>query len=159
MPFNKEDYTVRVTNASPFQLMLINLELVVQNIREAAGAFKSENIAEFENRLTNAREFLNLLMTSLDMSYDVSKELMRVYIYVNGLLINAGISKSTEKAETAAELIGKLYESFEAAVKAEAGSNTDAVMQNAQQVYAGLTYKNGKLSEYIDENTERGFKA
>ena len=158
MNYGKEDYAVRVTNASPLQLVLINFEIILARCGEVKSASGTGDITGFENCLASAKEFLNLLMTSLDMTYDISKELMKLYIFINSLLVKAEMSKSSAPIDTATDMLEKLYLSFEKISKTDAGRETDAVMQNAEQIFAGLTYKNGKLSEYIDEDTERGFK-
>ena len=145
-------------DASPFGLVLINYELITEDIREAAAAYNAGDLSGFDERLARARELLNVLMTTLDMSYDISGELMRVYIYVNGLLIKAGVSRSPGPAVTAGEIMEKILAGLSKAE--ETYPDADAVMKNAQ-VFAGLTYKNGRLSEYIDTggDAERGFKA
>ena len=157
MKLNKEDYTARVANASPLQLTIINFELIIAYIEESAEAEKYNDIGAFLNNMSGAKDFLKLLMTSLDMKYDLSKELMRIYIYINGLLIKSEYSKSAKQAVVAADMLKLLLESFKSISETE--QSETAVMQNAQQVYAGLTYKDGKLSEYIEEDLNRGFKA
>ena len=157
MEQNKDDYTARISNASPLQLVVINFELIIDNIHDAVSAYEAGNTESFAKHINSARDFLNLLMTSLDMSYSLSSDLMRVYIYVNGLLIKSDVLNSTKPAREARKLLKVLLESFRSL--ADLGSNDEPVMENAQQIYAGLTYKDGKLSEYIMEETDRGFKA
>ena len=143
MPRQKDDLTAEINEASPQRLVLINYELIIKNLREAVGAFKAGDIKAFEKKLGKAREFLNLCMTTLDMSHDVSKDLMKVYIYINGLLIKAAASKSTEPVRNASGLISKIHESFEANIRFTA---------------AGSNINDGKLAD-INADANRGFKA
>lgn len=159
MTLKNNDYSSRIKSAPPAGLMMINFELAINNLREALTAFAANDAAVFNGRLSDAREFLNLLMTSLDMSYDISTELMRLYIFINGLIIGAGVSKSSAPTETALDLLSKIAADFEAAAESDGCVNAAASDANARQVYAGLTYKDGKLSEYIEEDAERGFLA
>ena len=157
MKLKKEEYSARVSTASPIQLVIINFELIISNINGAKEELERKNNAEFLKHISSAKEFLNLLMTSLDMSYDLSKDLMRNYIFINSLLIKSEITMSAAPAVTACELLTILSDSFKKIPDPE--QDGGAAMQNAQHIYAGLTYKNGKLAEYVEEEADRGFKA
>ena len=154
---NKEDLTARVTNASPLELLKLNFELAVSYLREADAALASGDSGAFMNCTEGARGYLRLLQTSLDMEYGISRELMRIYIYINGLILKAEASKSAEPVLAAADMLFKLSESFYAIDEMEAGAEPAA--RDNPPVYAGLTYRDGKLSEYVDERADRGFKA
>ena len=155
---DKNDYAAVISNASPLRLVVVNFELIIACITDANAAFASGNTEAFSGHLKHAREFLNVLMTSLDMSYDISKELMRIYIYINGLLIKADIEQNAEHSATAADMLGTLADSFKKIPEPDGGDAAETI-KNARQIYAGLTYKDGKLTEYVEEDAERGFKA
>ena len=159
MEIKKEDYAARVANSSPIGLTLINFELIENNLSEALNAHAAGDKNAFEARMESAREFLNLMMASLDMTYAISGELMRIYIYVNGLINGAVFHDTKKNIAKARDMLGKIAESFKSVAGAGDAAETEAVMQNAERVYAGLTYKDGKLSEYVDADAERGYKA
>jgi len=150
-----EDYAARAANASPLELLMMNYELAVYYLNDARDALSGGDCNAFKKYAEGARDYLNLLMTSLDMEYAISKELMRIYIYINGLIIKAETSKSPDFITTAADMLSKLADSYRALDKPDDKNQP----QNAQTVYAGLTYKNGKLTEYVEEDAGRGFKA
>ena len=154
---DKEAYAARASNASPLELLRINFELTILNLREADAALEMNDANNFKARAENAREYLNLLISSLDMAYDISRELLRVYIFINGLILKAEASKDAPPLREAADMLGKLLDSYKAIPDTD--DTADHVIPAAQLVYAGLTYKDGKLSEYIEEDTDRGFKA
>jgi len=156
MDQKKEDYAAKVVNAAPLELLIINYELAVKYLNDANAALIDRDYGAFKKYAENARDYLNLLMTSLDMAYDISRELMRIYIYINGLVIKAEASKSPDYLTTAADMLTQLMDSFRAVYEPDTDVPADP---NAQTVYAGLTYKDGKLSEFVDETADRGFKA
>ena len=108
--------------------------------------------------MTHANRFLNELMESLDFSFGISYQLMSLYIYVNKMLARARVSRNPESLKDVEMVIGKLRMGFDG-IKDQ--DNKGAVMQNVQQVYAGLTYGKGKLNEsyYNLQDYNRGFKA
>ena len=154
---DKEAFAARAANASPLELLRINYELTILNLREAVAALAANDANNFKTRAENAREYLNVLISSLDLSFDISRELLRVYIFINGLILKAEASKDAAPLREAADMLGKLLDSYKAIPDTE--DAIDRVVPAAQLVYAGLTYKDGKLSEYIEEDTDRGFKA
>ena len=156
MDRQKEDYAARAANAPPLELLIINYELAVDYINDARDALSRGDRNAFKKHAESARDYVNLLMTSLDMQYALSGDLLRIYIYISGLVIKAEAFKSPELLSEAADMLTKLADSFRALHIPDEDAD---LLSNAQTVYAGLTYKNGKLSEYVEEEAGRGFKA
>jgi len=97
-------------------------------------------------------------MGTLNYNYILSYDLMSLYLFVNKAIITAIFKKSPEKLDEAEAILEKLYSSFKEVSKQD---NSGPVMQNTQQVYAGLTYGKGVLNEtFIDpQQQNRGFMA
>jgi flagellar protein FliS len=160
---NKNDYIARISNADPLQLIIINYDLILDYISLAKEAkdcdVARENVSKAENCL---RE----LAVTLNMDYTISKELIRIYIYINGLLVNSKIKLNTLKKEAAnfylieaAILLNDLLKGWRELETQGHVALGKRAYDNPQQLYAGLTYKNGKLTEFIDEDSKRGYKA
>lgn len=155
MMIKKEDYVAKIANAAPLQLTIITYELLLGHID---GAKKNpEDLPLYKSNVQKAQEFLKLLLETLDLQYEVSKELFRIYTYVNKLLITAFFSKNMEGLAEAHELLSTLLEGWREIEKN--GFAGAPMMENVQQVYAGLTYRNGELSEMVMEDPERGYRA
>jgi len=160
---NANDYTARIINADPLELVIITYELIDGHLRNAAEESDPEDI---KHDILKARQFLSELVASLDMEYDISKELMSIYFYVNKLIIESELKVSSmkldearEKLHEAAEILDKLGDAWRTIRSTVGRDESDTSMKNAQQLYVGLTYKDGKLAEFVDYSEARGFKA
>lgn len=151
-------YTLRVSQASPRELVVIMYDIILDDIKNAREAKAFHNEKQYQADLTHAYRFLNELMESLDFSVGISYQLMSLYIYVNKMLARARVSGNIEPLNDVEMVIEKLRAGFDG-IKDQ--DKTGAVMQNVQQVYAGLTYGKGKLNEsYFNlQDYNRGFKA
>ena len=157
------DYTARIINANPLELVIITYELIDGHLKSALG--KNE-LEAMKHDILKARQFLSELVASLDIEYDISKELMSIYIYANKLLVESELKISLEKLEQAkekiseaVEILDKLGEGWRTIKRTADPDESDKPMKNTQHLYAGLTYKDGKLTEFVDDDGNRGFKA
>jgi len=152
----KADYVAKISGATPVGLVIINFELILEYTEGAIQAHSAGDDALFEANILKSRDFLMLLMKSLDFKHTISRELLKTYIYINSLFIKAHFSKDTAPLAEADNLLNTMLNDWRELAKTE---NAEPVMENAQQLYAGLTYENGKLTEYAPEDENRGFKA
>ena len=106
-------------------------------------AYDIKDIDTYTKELKHAVRFLNELMGSLDYTYNISYELMSLYVYVNKVIITAIFKKNPELLDSA-ESVMKLLVGFEGVGMED---TSGPVMQNTQQLYAGLTYGRGVLNE------------
>lgn len=90
------------------------------------------------------------------MKYEISSNLMSLYIYINKLLILGQMNKDVKKLEEAKDLLTTIASGFEE-IKSKKQENKKPLLDDSQTIYKGLTYKNGKLEEYSARST--GFKA
>lgn len=153
-----KSYTKRIAGASKSELVVIMYEVILTDLNDSIEAYDNGDIGEFEKSLKHSKRFLKELMASLDYSYKISFELMRLYIYVNKLIISGMYQKNKGFIDDAIIIMNRLMIGFEEVSKED---NSGPVMKNTEQVYAGLTYGKGILNEIaINTNeTSRGFKA
>lgn len=152
------EYTARITQANRSELVVVVYDVILDSMREGIEAFNSGHKDEFTEKIRYGQKFLLELMDTLDFKYDISKELLRLYIFVNKQMINSCIKLDTTLIDGAIDVMEKLKTGFEG-VAAE--DNSEPVMQNVQPIYAGLTYGKGTLNEisYGTDISTRGFKA
>lgn len=147
----RETITVSsVANASKGELLCITYELLLERIKNAGQ--KEGNERKIESK--KAVEIIQMLVADLDFSIEISKELFRIYVYVQGLLIQ---SKASEGFDEAYKLIEKLYSAFKEIAEKEEKSKPS--MQNAEVIYAGMTYGKNNLNEISLGSNRRGFEA
>ena len=140
-----------VVNASKGELLCITYELLLEQIELGK---TSNDIEERNKHIKKAIEIIQMLVGDLNFEYELSKELFRIYVYVQGLLVNA---KKREQLEEAYRLIHKLYEGFKIVAEQEEGKKP--CMENAETIYAGFTYGKDRINEMSVGSENRGFKA
>ncbi|HHU72470.1 MAG TPA: flagellar protein FliS [Clostridiales bacterium] len=151
-----QGYTARITQASKSELIVIIYELIISNTKEAIKAYNEKDLVTFDKELKQAQTFLRELMVALDYSYELSYDLLSLYIFVNKQFITAIFKKKPDTLDSALSILEKLLVGFEGVSKED---TSGPMMYNTQQLYAGLTYGKGTLNEtYIDpEDRNRGF--
>ncbi len=149
-------YSVRVTQASRSELIVILIEMILTEIAEAKEAAAIGDLDIFDRELKKAQKYVNELIVPLDYQYPISYDLVSLYLYINKRIITAIIQKQPEPLNSAETVLNKLLIAFEGVSKED---KSGPVMRNTQQLYAGLTYGKGVLNEtYIDPgNKSRGF--
>ena len=152
-------YTRRITSANKSEIIVIMYDIIEENLTLAKEALDKGDRPAFRNEIKQAVSFVKELLVSLDMSYEVSKNLASLYIYVSRCLNFALVSGKKEEIEVARKVLRKLGESFREVAKTD---RSEPVMGNTQQIYAGITYGKGlSLDEtLVTPNSEgRGFRA
>lgn len=151
-------YTARVTQSNKSQLIVIMFEVIIDGMNTSKVQYDAGDIEQCQKDLKLAQRFLNELMGSLDYRYEISYELLQLYSYVNKKLASAIAKRDPNALENAVSVMEKLLIGFEEVSKED---NTSPVMENTQQLYAGLTYGKGTLNEiFVNVNEQRrGFKA
>lgn len=148
-------FSYRIMQASPTELIIILYEMLEVYLNDAVSYCREDKIVEFRASLKNGRGVLNELIHSLDMQYEISRNFIQIYLFINRAMIKASVSKDTKDLERCTGMIGKLRNAFEQ-VKGE--DRRGPVMKNTQQVYAGLTYGKGTLNESFGLESNRGFR-
>lgn len=140
-----------IANASRGELLCITYELLLEQIELA---ISSEDLEARKPYIEKAIKIIHMLVGDLDFSIELSHELFRIYVYVQGLLINA---KHNDKLQEAYRLIHKIYEGYKKVSEEEESKRPS--MANAEAIYAGLTYGKQSVNEITMGDHNRGFKA
>ena len=139
-----------IANASRGELLCITYELLLEQIKMATKSEGEERKVYVEKGI----HIIKMLVGDLDFEIPLSSELFHIYVYVQGLLIQA---KTNQKLEEAYRLIHKIYEGFKKITEEEIDKKPS--IQNAETIYAGLTYGKEDIKETILQDYNRGFKA
>lgn len=150
----KQEYTLRITRANRSELIVIIYELALSYLDTAIKAFDEGDIDTFKSNSSYANKCVGDLLEALDFNYEPSYPLMRIYVYVSKLIALAPIKRDKEGLLVAKRLLTKLKKSFD---DIAAQDDSEPLMSNTQEVYAGLTYGKGSLNESIDSASNRGF--
>lgn len=151
----KNGFSYRIMQASPTELIVILYEMAETYLRQAVDELNAGEIAGFRMNLKYAGRVINELNRSLDLRYDISLNFMQIYIYMNRAMIRASVSKKPDELLRCMDMLNKLKKSFE---RIRSEDKRGPVMENTQQVYAGLTYSKGTLNESFGPESNRGFR-
>ena len=153
-----QDFSLRISQASKTELIVIMYDIILEDIKAAKEALLEKNSEGYTHELKHAGRIVNELMSALDYTYPVSYQLMSLYIFLNKQLIDAGREQDGKMLDDAADILETLREGFSSI---SALDYSGPLMQNTQQVYAGLTYGRGTLNETCLDPSQRsrGFMA
>lgn len=152
-------FTRRITSANKSEIIVIIYDIIEENLALAKKALAEGDRETYRNEIKQAISFVKELLVSLDMNYEVSKNLASLYIYVSRCLNFALVSGKKEEIEAAEKVLRKLGDSFREVAKTD---ESKPVMENTQRVYAGITYGRGlDLDETMvaPAMESRGFRA
>ena len=152
-------FTRRITSANKSEIIVIIYDIIEENLALAKKALAEGDRETYRNEIKQAVSFVKELLVSLDMNYEVSKNLASLYIYVSRCLNFALVSGKKEEIEAAEKVLRKLGDSFREVAKTD---ESKPVMENTQRVYAGITYGRGlDLDETLvaPAMESRGFRA
>lgn len=151
----RRDYSLKISQSSKTGLIVIMYEMAVKYIDDGVLALKSDNVNEYRTNIKRAKSVINELVSVLDMKYEISYQLRNIYVFMIKVLVRADIRKETDELVRIREMLLELRKAF---IEAGKNDNSGAVMQNTQQVYAGLTYSRTSLNENMYSDVNRGYK-
>jgi flagellar protein FliS len=152
-----KDYNARIIQATKGELIVITYELIMDLIEDAIGAKEHNELSAFDATLRKAQKALRTLIDGLDFNYEISFNLMALYLFVNEQMSQAILKRELKSLVTAKQVLTILLNGWKEAAMLE---NDNPLIENAQKLYAGLTYGKGTLNETIMDNHQtRGFKA
>lgn len=96
-----------VQTSTPGQLIIMLYDGAIRFVKAGLDGISSNDIAKANINLGKAQTIISELMSTLNYSYDISKNLYALYEYMNYLLIQTNIKKKIESGE---EVLGYLQE-------------------------------------------------
>lgn len=148
-------FTMQISQASKTELVVVMYDIITKYIDDAVNLNEAGNFEGYRINLKKSRDFINSLISGLDMQYPISQELLRLYLFFNKTIVRAEINKKTEEVLRVRDMIINLREAFS---KISSEDKSGPVLDNAQQVYSGLTYSKASLNENIYSDYDRGYK-
>lgn len=140
----QKGFARRVSQANRTELVVVTYDIILEYIRDAKIAYTSNDIEEYRYSLKQAQRFLAEMMSVLDFSVTLSLQLMRLYEYAQRKLIASDVSGEPKDLDSVENVIKGLRKAFHEIADQD---TSEGVMENAQQIYAGLTYGKGVLNE------------
>ncbi|TXC90984.1 flagellar export chaperone FliS [Metabacillus litoralis] len=88
-----------VTTASPGELTLMLYNGCIKFIKLAKKAIEEKNISEKNTNLIKAQNIIHELMVTINMDYEISKNMLAMYDYMKNRLVEVNISNDLEILE------------------------------------------------------------
>lgn len=135
------EFSMRISQSNKTEIVVITYEIIINYLDSAKKSFNN-NIDDFVFNVKKARQFLNQLSTALDFRYELSIELMNLYMYANECLIKSEMKRQDIHLSTVRDMMCSLKSAFEEISRQDVSG---PAMQGGEKVYEGLTYgRNGK---------------
>ncbi len=152
-----QNFTRRISQSNRGGLVVVTYDIILAYIEDAETAYASADYTGFRENLVRAQRGVDRLIQTLDFSYSVSGELYPLYVFAKEAMAKAIVKKSQDELKGAKEVLVNLQAAFSEAAMQD---RSNPLMQNTQQVYAGITYGKHNLTETFQEpETSRGFFA
>ena len=152
----KQDFIRRLSQCNRGELVVITYEILLVYIDDVENGIKTSDREKIRYSVNRAQDFLDELISTLDFNYELSDKLCKIYFYCKKQLSKAIYENRTDSVDEVKKIIEKLADSFREAAKQDKSA---PLMDNAQQVYAGITYGRTDLNESCIDNSQRGFLA
>ncbi len=153
----KQQFTLRIARANPTQMVVILYEMLLCYLEEAGDAMKAGGREEAKACVRKARGCLNELLQSLDLKYEPAPNLQQLYMFCIRRLAHAEARMQAEPLEEIVRVIRPLHDAYQ---QIENLNEKGPVMNNSQEIYAGLTYGRNTLTENMaDQGANRGMLA
>lgn len=150
-------YSLRIAQANQSELTVITFEIFADYINDAVNCYKMENMDEYRIYINKAKAMLSEIMAALNYKNVVSFSLVKIYTFVYKSLVSLYFTPDPVLIEDIREIMAELREAFDEVAKKD---GSGCVMDNAEQLYAGLTYGKGYLNETsIRKGDNAGWKA
>lgn len=147
-------YTRKIADSNATELIVIVYEIAENYLDDAIMAHKQSDFETFKTSINKASKCVNDLIEALDLSHEIAASLLDIYLFINKELALCVVKNDVEPVVRIQAMMTKLKLSFEELAKNDSSS---AVMGNTQEVYAGLTYGKGTLTESTTIQSNRGY--
>lgn len=152
----KKEFTLKITRANATELVVILYDMILVYIKEAGEFWGVDNKEEYQRSLQKIRNCIGELMDSLNTEYEMARNMYSLYVFFLKELVKA---ERKENGISYVKAIKPMIESLRNAYDEVASENkTGPLMQNAQTVYAGLTYGRKDVNVNLEQLSNRGFR-
>lgn len=153
----KKEFARRIAQANPVSMITILYDMTLIYLEDARNADTDKQGKRFVQEIHRAQDCLMELVGSLQMKYDPAPVLYELYLYMHRELAKAIVTSSAELLAQPESILKRLRDAY---LELEKTGSFEPVMDNTQQIYAGLTYGKHSLVESVAQPVNnRGFLA
>jgi flagellar protein FliS len=104
--------TQEVTTASPMGLIVMLYNGCIKRLKLARMAIEKKDFQEANNSLKRAEDIIEELMSSLDLKYQISANLLSLYTFMYEEIVRINVSKDAAKIEPLLKIIITLRDTW-----------------------------------------------
>jgi len=108
---------VSVTTATPGELVLMLYNGCIKFIKIAKNAMNEQDIEKKHINITKAQNIIKELMVTLNMDYEISKDMRKLYDYMNRRLIEANIKNDTSILDEVEHFVEEFRDTWKEVIK------------------------------------------
>lgn len=106
-----------IKTASPGELTLMLYNGCIKFINQAKQFIEQKDIEKANNAIIRAQDIIQELLVTLNMGYEISKNLAALYDFMYRRLIDANISKDVEALDEVLDLVTELRDTWKEVIK------------------------------------------
>ena len=152
----KQEFTRRIAQANKTELVIILYDIFLTYAQDALDAANQVDIGNYHTYIKRAKDTIAELMQSINPESSIAGNYRSLYGFMLRQLTRADSSKETELIRQIQTMVLSMKDAYKKVCEKDQSA---PVMDNAQTVYAGLTYGRGELNENLEANANRGFLA
>ncbi len=152
----KQRFSIRITQSNRTSLIAIEYEILDVYLMDAVEAKENNNKEVFKMNLRWADNVLKELISVLDLNYELSAYLYRLYTWCREQLALSISLYNTAGIEEAKKVLDKLGKAFHELAELD---DSSPEMKNVQKVSYGMTYGRNDITESVVPEANRGFLA
>ncbi|XOK61318.1 flagellar export chaperone FliS [Paenibacillus elgii] len=107
----------QVSTAAPGELTLLLYNGCIKFMKQAQEALVTKNYSEKNINIKKAQDIIDELMITLNMDYEISKNLKMLYVFIKEQLFEANFKLNMESLETSISLVTELRDTWVEALK------------------------------------------
>lgn len=142
----KQIFTRRITQANRTQLVVVVYDMLLAYLDDAHKAYGVDNMYAFVGSLESARNCISELRNSLNFEYALSKSLFSIYSFADRKIAGSITGFDEENLGAIADMFRKLRDAYHTISKDD---DSEPLMENIQNVYAGFTYGRTDVNESL----------
>ncbi|MBU5257519.1 flagellar export chaperone FliS [Tissierella praeacuta] len=106
-----------VSTATPEELTLMLYDGAIKFMNIGKYSIENKDLEKAHSSLIRAQDIILELNYSLDMNYDISKELRELYSFILSKLVDANINKDTKAIDEALVIVNDMRDTWKEVIK------------------------------------------
>lgn len=152
----KQQFTRKISNANKTGLIVVLYEMVLVYTEDAKKALEAHKTETFHQEIKRAKACIKELQNSINFENDLAMNYFEIYLYLRRELSKADFSGKKTALDNVCSIVTEMRDAY---LKISEADISKPIMENAQTVYAGLTYGRNSLNESLTgQDFDRGFR-